>query len=240
LKYLDMLTHLGIGSAHPGGFAFTLKMLDTIPLQPGSSILEVGCGTGRTACLLAQKGFQVYAVDLRPGMIEKAKKRSELQQVKVDFAVGDICRLPFGDNQFDLVLAESVTNFADASAAVSEYYRVLKPGGMLYDSEVIRLHDVTGGIKDELVEFLGIAQLLSAEEWGAILEAQGFTDIRLSVSPMEELSAQDDLNHPDEHQIVSEGAYIDASVWHTSLTYTDMMDQSRDFLGSAVLVGSKG
>jgi ubiquinone/menaquinone biosynthesis C-methylase UbiE len=215
-------------------------MLDTIPLKPGSSILEVGCGTGRTACLLAQKGFRVSAVDLRPGMIEKAKKRSELQQVQVDFAVGDICRLPFEDRQFDLVLAESVTNFADAKAAVSEYYRVLKPGGMLYDSEVIRLRDVTGSTRDELMAFLGFAQLLSAEEWNAILEAKGFTGIRLSVAPMDELSAQDDLNHPDEHQIVSDGAYIDASVWQTSLTYTDMMDQSKDFLGSAVIVGTKG
>ena len=104
MNYLNMLTQLGIGSAHPGGYSSTLKLLDSISLKSGCSILEVGCGTGRTACLLAQKGYQVTAIDVRPEMIEKARHRSKVQQLNITFEIGDICAIPFADNHFDMVL----------------------------------------------------------------------------------------------------------------------------------------
>lgn len=240
MNYLNMITQLGIGSAHPGGYSSTLKLLDLISLKPGCSILEVGCGTGRTACLLAQKGYQVTAIDVRPEMIEKALHRNKVQQLNVTFEVGDLCALPFADNHFDVVLAESVTNFANAKLAVSEYYRVLKPGGTLYDCEVICLEPMTPDNLDYLLAFLGFAQLLSAEEWLAVLKSQQFTDIRLfDIKLMDERAVNDEYNFPDEYQLVSEGAYSNALLWKTSLEYSEILNRNQGLLASAVLSGEK-
>ncbi len=240
MNYLNMLTQLGIGSAHPGGYTSTLKLIDSISLKPGCSILEVGCGTGRTACLLAQKGYQVTAIDLHPEMIEKALHRNKFLQQNITFEVGDICAIPSASNQFDMVLAESVTNFADAQQAISEYYRVLKPGGTLYDREVIYLNPMAQDNVDDLQKFLGFAQLFSAEEWIAVLESQRFTDIRLTdVKLMDERAAIEEHNYPDQYQLVSEGAYSNVLLWQTSLQYTQLFDRNQGFLGSAVLTGEK-
>jgi len=235
-----MLTQLGISSAHPGGYSSTLKLLDSISLKPGCSILEVGCGTGRTACLLAQKGYQVTAIDLSSEMIDKALHRNKMQQLNITFQVGDIKAIPFADNQFDVVLIESVTNFVNAKLAVSEYYRVLKPRGTLYDREMICLKPLTPDNLDDLLSFLGITQLFSAEEWLAVLRSQQFTNIRLSdVKLMDERADNDEHNFPDEYHLVSEGAYSNALLWQTSLQYSEIINRNKGSLGSAVMVGEK-
>ena len=71
---LDMLAKLGVGNAHPGGFGETIEQLKNYPIEKGKRVLEVGCGTGRTACFLAEQGCEVTAVDIRPEIIAKAIK----------------------------------------------------------------------------------------------------------------------------------------------------------------------
>ena len=58
-------------------------------LQPGDRILELGCGDGMLACLLAAQGFAVTAVDISPGMIEAAKEHAARLGVSVCFEVAD-------------------------------------------------------------------------------------------------------------------------------------------------------
>lgn len=133
MDYQDLLAKQGVGSAHPGGFAATIDFLKDVSFLPGSKILEVGCGTGRTACYLAGQGYDVTALDIRPAMLRKARFRAQRQRVFVRWVEGDACDLPFPANQFDILLLESVTVFVDAKRALPEYRRVLRPGGRLYD-----------------------------------------------------------------------------------------------------------
>lgn len=65
MNYHEMIAAMGEGAAHPGGYKGTLAFLDGVDIPPGLRVLEVGCGTGRTACLLAQKGAKVTAMDRR-------------------------------------------------------------------------------------------------------------------------------------------------------------------------------
>lgn len=238
LNYLEMLTRLGTGSAHPGGYSATLRLLERLKMEPGSSVLEAGCGTGRTACLLAKSGMRVTAVDVRKEMIDKARIRGEQEGVDVRFMVGDVQAMPLPDEQFDFVLVESVTNFVSAKRAMSEYYRLLKPGGTLADCEVIRSerHEAP----DEVMQFFGFEQLLTAEQWSELLGRSGFSEYRVSdAAPMSELSLTQELQYPDELQIVSEGAWFDPNVWETSIQYTDTMHRAGHALYSAVLIAVK-
>ncbi|UUZ83361.1 class I SAM-dependent methyltransferase [Paenibacillus sp. P26] len=127
------------------------------------------CGTGRTACYLAGLGYEVTGVDLRPEMLAKARRRAEQEGRTVTFVEGDICALPFEPASFDIVLAESVTNFADIERAVAEYSRVLAPGGVLYDRELMALQPIPESTYGEPLAFFGFGGILHVEQWPELM-----------------------------------------------------------------------
>ncbi|MDP2664647.1 MAG: methyltransferase domain-containing protein, partial [bacterium] len=71
---------------------------------PGMKVLDVGCGTGSTCRVLAERGFEVYGVDFSPEIIEAAKKKAAKNNVSLNLQVADIYQLPFPDNMFDIVV----------------------------------------------------------------------------------------------------------------------------------------
>ena len=74
-------------------------------------ILDVGCGGGVAACLIANKiGSRVVGIDLSPVMIDRARVRAEREGCgdRVEFRVVDVYDLPFDNEAFDLILLESV------------------------------------------------------------------------------------------------------------------------------------
>jgi SAM-dependent methyltransferase len=71
--------------------------------QPGRA-LDLGCGTGTTAIYLAQHGWQVTGVDFSPKALELARAKAQRADVKVDLHLGDVSRLDFLREPFDLIL----------------------------------------------------------------------------------------------------------------------------------------
>lgn len=109
--------------------------LRTLDLK-GKSILIVGCGFGEDALRLAQLGAKVFAFDLSPESIEIAKERAQRDSLDIDFRVAPAEKLPYGDEQFDVILAHDVLHHCDVKPTVAELCRVLKPSGLLVVSEV--------------------------------------------------------------------------------------------------------
>ncbi len=73
-------------------------------VNKNATLLDIGCGTGRTTFPLSQMGFRVIVVDLVPAMIANAKKVADKLKLKVDFRVGDATNLDFKDSTFDYAL----------------------------------------------------------------------------------------------------------------------------------------
>lgn len=94
-------------------------------------VLELACGTGvvtRTLAAMLPEGVAIIAVDLNPGMVERAEAVGTARPVV--WQQGDASRLPFEDGAFDLVVCQfGVMFFPDKAQAFSEMRRVLMPGG---------------------------------------------------------------------------------------------------------------
>lgn len=101
----------------------------------GARVLEVGCGPGHLAIMLAVRhGLDVTGLDLDPAMIERARANAALTTTSdargPTFVVGDVAALPFADGSFDLVVSTlSMHHWTDPTAGLTEIGRVLRPDG---------------------------------------------------------------------------------------------------------------
>lgn len=78
------------------------RVLDERHLRP-QTVLEIGCGTGADAILLARRRFEVTAVDCSPIALERARLRAEQQDALIRFVLADIFEFARSAGQFDLV-----------------------------------------------------------------------------------------------------------------------------------------
>ena len=132
--YLELLGELGM-TRHLGGLDATRELTHLCHIRKGLHVLDVGCGTGKTPCLLAKwYGCRVTAVDLSPKMVEWTIQRVQKERLagQVEVRIADAQNLPFDDQSFDVVMNESILAFVpDRRKALSEYVRVTKPGGYI-------------------------------------------------------------------------------------------------------------
>lgn len=103
----------------------------------GRRVLELGCGGGKLAVLLAKSGAHVSAVDISPTSIELARSRAEMNDVadNVAFAVSAAESLPYEDGRFDVVFGSAILHHVNSDQVGPELRRVLRPGGKAAFSE---------------------------------------------------------------------------------------------------------
>ena len=115
----------------------TMKYIEKY-LKPNSKILEIGAGTGRYSVTLADKGYDVTAVELVPHNIEIMKKKVRPSH-NIKIYEGNACNLSFlGSETYDIVLLLGpmyhLYNEEDKHKAISEALRVAKKGGIIYSA----------------------------------------------------------------------------------------------------------
>ena len=106
-------------------------VLEAAAVGPGMAVLDVGCGSGLTLVLAAERGAVASGVDISPGLLAIARDRLP----RADLREADMESLPFGDAAFDAVTGVNAFQFAgDPRRALREAARVTRPGGRVVAS----------------------------------------------------------------------------------------------------------
>lgn len=129
-------------------------LLDAVKEFAPTRVLEVGCGAGEIAARVRDElGAEILAVDSSERMVELTRQRG------IEAYVGDVQELPFGDGEFDCVLAGWVLyHVLDRERAINECFRVLRPGGRfvtatLADENMSDLWDFLGSPRERVLGF---------------------------------------------------------------------------------------
>ena len=130
-----MLDRLGMPDAYETLLRSVLAEDAAGLIAAGPRVLDCGVGTGALSCALAQvlpAPFRLDAIDISPGMLERAGGRLRDAGLEASLRQGDMRTLPYDAGTFDLVMTGHVLeHLADPGPALGEMARVLKPGGLL-------------------------------------------------------------------------------------------------------------
>jgi ubiquinone/menaquinone biosynthesis C-methylase UbiE len=187
--FLRYLARIESADIHPGGASASRALVRALDLSPGMSVLEVGCGTGRTLLRLVGKAdVDLIGIDAMPEMLQAAEAR--LRRA----GVSDRVRLlqsppgrafPLPPNSVDRVVGESVVCWQiadDARALLGDMAAVLRPGGRCVLVEAVW----RAGTPDDMVERIysssirdfGLCQASpqnwAAERWCQEMHRTGF------------------------------------------------------------------
>ncbi len=151
LGYSEDELKVGLGEANLGlGCGNPLAIAD---LKEGETVLDLGSGAGFDAILCSMKvgaAGTVIGVDMTADMVAKATANAEkLKARNVEFRMGDIEHLPLDDCAVDVIVSNCVINLSpDKQAVFDEAYRVLKPGGRIAISDILKRGDFSKQVLD--------------------------------------------------------------------------------------------
>ena len=163
---------------HPGGEQLTRRLAELAGVERGQRVLDVACGHGTTALLLARElDCVVVGVDLGARAIEQAAVAARAAGLdrRASFLVGDAEALPVAAPGFDVVLSEcSLCTFPDKRRAVAEMKRAVRPGGTIAIADITTdLDALPPPLRSAAARIACVADARSADEYAAILRVAG-------------------------------------------------------------------
>ena len=163
------------------------------PMLQGMTVLDLGCGTGRDvyiASALVGESGRVIGVDMTTEQLEVARRYEDYQREQFGYSksnvafrqgyIEDLVACGIDDDSVDVVISNCVINLSpDKERVFKEIYRVLKPGGELYFSDVFSDRRIPVEIvNDEVVRGECLGGALYVEDFRRLMEKTGFLDFR--------------------------------------------------------------
>lgn len=110
-----------------------IEALTSILPPPPATVLECGCGSAEVSAALARCGYRCTLLDAAPAALRVARRRFERQGLGATYALGNVYRLPFPDDTFDILTSFGLLeHFVDVETVIAEMVRVIRPGGMFF------------------------------------------------------------------------------------------------------------
>jgi arsenite methyltransferase len=124
------------------GFAGVSSVSVLAPIPPGSTVLDLGCGTGLDALVAARRtgpSGRVIGLDFSEAMLARARRALERSgAANVELRAGDAERLPLPSSSVDVALVNGIFNLNPAREAIfEELARVVRPGGSVLAAELV-------------------------------------------------------------------------------------------------------
>jgi SAM-dependent methyltransferase len=165
---------------HPGGGQLTERLGHILNLGPQTRVLDVAAGPGASALTLAARfGCEVIGLDYSRRNVELGRHHLGEQGLadRVAFSCGDAERLPFADGAFDAIVCEcALCTFPDKVAAAAEFARVLRPGGRVGISDLVRRSTLPRELEGVEVWIACIADARPVKEYFALLAGAGLNN----------------------------------------------------------------
>jgi arsenite methyltransferase len=160
---------------HPGDEQLTRRLAQLAGVAPGARVVDVACGSGATALLLARElGCVTVGVDLGARAIEQARRATHDGE-RANFLRGDAEALPLPDATFDVALSEcSLCTFPDKPRAIAEMARVVRAGGSIAIADVTAdLDALPAQLRSGAARVACVADARSAGAYAALLRDAG-------------------------------------------------------------------
>ncbi|QLK86858.1 class I SAM-dependent methyltransferase [Staphylococcus sp. 17KM0847] len=186
------LAKLGKTRLRPGGKRATDWLIHKGQFNAHKKVLEVACNMCTTSIDLVQTyGCHIEGIDLNKTALEKGEENIRAAGLadKIHLQQANAMKLPFEDNSFDIVLNEAMLTMLPVKAkqqALQEYYRVLKPGGVLLTHDIV-IEDATH--EKEIITHLSQAINVNVspqlkEKWHELYCNAGFVNIETEQGQM--------------------------------------------------------
>ena len=125
--YLAAAVRTGLGPhLRPGGDRLTRRILELTVPGPATKMADIGCGTGAGLALFRHRNLShLIGIDLDEGLLRTTASRGFAA------ACADMAALPLAGGCLDLLVCDCAWNLSDKQRSLAEFFRVLRPGGLL-------------------------------------------------------------------------------------------------------------
>jgi arsenite methyltransferase len=154
-------------------------------IKENETVLDLGSGAGLDAFMAAKKvgnKGRVIGVDMTPEMVKKARENAEKMEFKnVEFRLGDIEKLPVDDETIDVIISNCVINLTpDKHKTFREAYRVLKPGGRMFVSDIVLEEELPKEVKESIEGYVAcISGAIEEQKYLQTMKDAGFENVEI-------------------------------------------------------------